>query len=144
MSINGFRGKYSFLSNFYECMMYGEISTVEHHFQAAKVFDPVEKYKILSADTPGQAKRLGRKVNLRHDWGLVNRSIMLELLREKFSDRILALELMETGKHELIEENNWGDTNWGVCNGIGHNNLGILLMQVRDELMLNELRRKMS
>jgi predicted NAD-dependent protein-ADP-ribosyltransferase YbiA (DUF1768 family) len=28
----------------------------------------------------------------------------------------------------------WGDRFWGVCNGVGENMLGKLLMQVREEL----------
>lgn len=32
----------------------------------------------------------------------------------------------------IIEVNNWGDTYWGVCNGIGDNHLGKILMKIRD------------
>jgi predicted NAD-dependent protein-ADP-ribosyltransferase YbiA (DUF1768 family) len=35
---------------------------------------------------------------------------------------------------ELIEGNWWGDTYWGVCNGVGENHLGKLLMKIRDYL----------
>jgi hypothetical protein len=34
----------------------------------------------------------------------------------------------------LIEGNTWGDTFWGVCNGVGENNLGKTLMNVREIL----------
>lgn len=62
---------------------------------------------------------------------------MEELLRIKFSgiDPFLTRALLETGDAELIEGNTWNDTFWGVCNGEGENNLGRLLMKVREELI---------
>ena len=33
---------------------------------------------------------------------------------------------------EIVEENTWGDTFWGVCKGVGENHLGKLLMEIRD------------
>jgi hypothetical protein len=44
--------------------------------------------------------------------------------------------LLATGDKELIEGNTWGDTFWGVCNGIGQNHLGKILMAKRTELKL--------
>ena len=35
---------------------------------------------------------------------------------------------------ELIEGNTWNDTYWGVCNGVGKNTLGQLLMKIREEI----------
>ena len=35
---------------------------------------------------------------------------------------------------ELVEDNAWGDTFWGRCNGIGKNHLGKILMVIREEL----------
>jgi hypothetical protein len=46
--------------------------------------------------------------------------------------------LISTGDTQLIEENTWGDTFWGVCNGIGKNMLGIILMDVRRALTINQ------
>jgi predicted NAD-dependent protein-ADP-ribosyltransferase YbiA (DUF1768 family) len=42
--------------------------------------------------------------------------------------------LLETGDAELVEGNWWDDTFWGVCNGVGQNNLGKILMDTRREL----------
>jgi predicted NAD-dependent protein-ADP-ribosyltransferase YbiA (DUF1768 family) len=33
----------------------------------------------------------------------------------------------------LIEGNYWKDTFWGICDGIGKNYLGKILMEVREE-----------
>ena len=59
--ITRFQGKYSFLSNFYACVITLEgvdYSTVEHAFQAAKTHDLEERYQVQIADSPGKAKRL--------------------------------------------------------------------------------------
>ena len=45
---------------------------------------------------------------------------------------------MATGDAELVEGNTWNDTYWGVCNGVGHNHLGKILMQVRQELQVKK------
>lgn len=135
--IDCFDGEFAFLSNFYLSPIFdGNIwfPTVEHYFQAAKTTNMEEYKAIAAADTPGQAKRLGRKVTLRPDWEEVKDQVMLDALRKKFSDDKLRLMLLATGEEYLIEGNTWGDKYWGVCGGIGLNHLGKLLMQVRDEL----------
>ena len=35
----------------------------------------------------------------------------------------------------LIEGNEWGDTFWGTCDGIGENHLGKILMRIRNEMV---------
>ena len=37
-------------------------------------------------------------------------------------------------QQELVEGNTWGDKVWGVCDGVGENNLGKTLMRIRDAL----------
>ena len=44
--------------------------------------------------------------------------------------------LLSTGSSILIEGNQWQDTFWGVVNGEGQNNLGLLLMLLRNELRI--------
>lgn len=137
MAITKFEGDYAFLSNFY----YSPIdfdgrrySTVEHAFQAAKTFSGTERAAIYCAETPGKAKRLGRNVTLRSDWGDVKVGIMHNLLKLKFSDETLKHKLIATKERFLMEGNDWGDTFWGVCNEVGDNNLGVLLMKIRRDL----------
>jgi predicted NAD-dependent protein-ADP-ribosyltransferase YbiA (DUF1768 family) len=57
---------------------------------------------------------------------------MEQLLRQKFAGP-RAFLLAATSPAELIEGNTWHDTFWGVCDGIGENNLGRLLMKIRDD-----------
>ena len=59
---------------------------------------------------------------------------MRTCLIEKFSDPVLRDKLMATGNCQLIEGNTWGDRYWGVCDGVGQNHLGRLLMEIRDQI----------
>lgn len=134
--IDIFTGKYRFLSNFWfsEVILDGErAATVEHAFQAAKTTDTMARRRILTAPSPGIAKRLGREAPLRAGWNDMKIGVMRALLRQKFSAHFLRQLLIDTGDAELIEGNTWNDTFWGVCNGVGENHLGKLLMEVRAE-----------
>jgi hypothetical protein len=110
-----------------------EYPSVEHAYQAQKTLDRKLRKCFLTGNA-GQAKRNGQRIELRKDWYDVSLNIMENLLKQKFSDNDLKQKLIETSDEELIEGNWWGDTFWGVCNGIGENHLGKLLMKVRGEL----------
>jgi ribA/ribD-fused uncharacterized protein len=115
MSITSFRGRYRFLSNFALATVLLDgvpYPTVEHAFQAAKTSSRRQRQEILAADTPGRAKRLGRKVTLRDDWEEIKLKVMAGLVRQKFQDPILGQFLLETGDAELVEGNTWNDTDW--------------------------------
>jgi ribA/ribD-fused uncharacterized protein len=127
--IKAFVGEFFFLSNFSE---EGKVKpTVEHWFQAGKAASPREAAKVMAAATPGQAKKLGRRVSLREDWEEIKIEFMRGLLYEKFADPEIQAKLIETNPHPLIEGNNWGDDFWGDCSGAGLNHLGKLLEEVR-------------
>ena len=135
--IDSFRGRYFFLSNFFNsAVTYNGITyrNNEAAFQAQKTLDK-EKQKEFAFLEPAPAKRAGRKVKLRSDWEKVKFGIMYEICESKFTQNPeLAKMLIATGDEELVEGNNWGDTVWGKVNGKGQNNLGKILMQVRDKL----------
>lgn len=135
--IDSFTGENRFLSNFWpsEVELDGMLfPTVEHAYVAAKTLDLEQRAEIATVATPGQVKRLGRKLVLRPDWEDVKLSIMEDLVRQKFQDPRLAKVLLATGDQELVEGNTWGDTFWGVCFNVGLNHLGLILMEVRDDL----------
>ena len=145
--IDCFDGQYRWLSNF--------IGGAEQEYQAAKTVpgDPM-RLQILAA-TPGQAKRMGKKVVMRPDWDQIKLAVMTQCLRKKFrlsvarilrdspSNRV-ALALIATGDTVLIEGNEWHDNFWGNCtcerckNKFGKNWLGRLLMLRRSELVLEQ------
>lgn len=141
--IERFSGFWRNLSNFAdaEVELYGEkYKTVEHAYQAAKTSDPTMRAKIAKAATPGDAKRLGRQVALRDDWEEVKVATMRYLLWQKFSvSGPNRSRLLGSSPAELIEGNTWGDTFWGVCNGVGENWLGRLLMETRQQLFEQRL-----
>jgi ribA/ribD-fused uncharacterized protein len=136
--IDNFRGNYAFLSNFFHSTINFEgirYPTLEHAYQAQKASTVDERIEISKLHAPGEAKMQGKilRPNLK-DWELRKDSIMLTLLRIKFSHPRLAELLLETGDEELIEGNTWHDVYWGVCDGVGKNVLGKMLMQVREEI----------
>lgn len=72
----------------------------------------------------------------RPDWEEVRISVMEDVQMEKFRQYPeLAKKLVATGDAELIYGNTCGDTYWGVFEGEGENNLGKVLMKVRDRLV---------
>ena len=138
-AIRAFQGEYRFLSNCYPAPMVdvdGKVyPTAEHAYQGVKTRSASEREAIRLLDTPGKAKRAGRKVTLRPDWERIKVFAMYRIVRQKFTQNAdLQRRLLETGDAELIEGNRWGDTFWGVCDGKGHNHLGQILMIVRDEI----------
>ena len=138
--IDRFDGEYAFLSNYSASPFRIDhvlFPTMEHYFQANKADNQNDYLHIAYAPTPGEAKRLGRKIQLRPNWEKIKDEVMLTGLRKKFADPELRNLLLATGDEELIEGNYWGDTYWGVCNGVGQNKLGKLLMQVREEIKNN-------
>jgi len=149
--ISRFEGEFAFLSNFADSPLtffhptLGECDalTVEAAFQSLKTHVKDEILLILSANTPGRAKRLGRKATMISGWDDVKVLNMGILVRLKFAQNPdLAEKLLATGDEILIEGNNWHDTFWGVCTGCrymqclgeGENHLGKILMNVREEI----------
>lgn len=60
---------------------------------------------------------------------------MRNILLCKFSqNEFIRNKLLSTGDVPLIEGNTWGDTFWGVVNGVGLNKMGKALMEVRELL----------
>lgn len=125
--------------------------TAEHYMMAgkARLFnDPETEKEILSANTPNQAKALGRKVKNfnpilwdEHKYQIVTQGNFLKFSQnQKFKDFLLS-----TGDKVLVEASPY-DKIWGIGmletdnraeNPLlwnGENLLGFALMEVRDEL----------
>ena len=133
--INEFRGKYYFLSNFYEASVTWDGITYKNNeaaFQAQKCPSRAHEFSSLS---PNIAKSLGRRVLLRSDWEQIKEQVMYEICVAKFTQNPdLMSQLLQT--EGTIEEGNyWHDTTWGVDlkTGQGHNKLGKILMRIREE-----------
>lgn len=137
MKIDSFRNEYFFLSNFYEVPVTYEGLTYQNNeaaFQAQKCADPKER-EAFTRMNPSEAKRAGRRVQLRKDWEDIKISVMADIVMAKFSqNRKLAEKLLATGDACLEEGNDWGDRIWGTVNGQGANCLGRILMDTRENL----------
>lgn len=134
--IDSFFGEYRWLSNFYPSLIWYEglhYPFVENAYQAAKTLDYTLRKRFQMA-SPFAAKKLGREVELRTDWEDIKDIVMYNCCSQKFNNPILKDWLISTGDAELIEDNTWGDTHWGVCKGVGLNTLGNILMMIRKEL----------
>ena len=137
-----FRNEYYFLSNMYK-------STVEYKgviFTCVETAFQAQKLKLINPNTDlsefnnmsGFDAKKYFKHNIRlnaeqiKEWNNTRDNIMAEVIYCKFSQNdYLRRKLIETSDITIIEENNWGDTYWGVCNNKGLNKLGNILMKTR-------------
>ena len=135
--IDSYRDEYFFLSNFYAAPVFYDgliYQNNEAAFQAQKCIEKKDR-EAFTTMNPSEAKHVGRKVDLRKDWEKVKVSLMSEIVRAKFEQNPeLADKLLATGETYLEEGNTWGDRIWGTVNGQGANRLGIILMEIREEL----------
>lgn len=141
MSITHFRGSHAFLSNFYETKIYykdNKFTSIEQAYQFAKANNDIDRNLILQSKTPVDAKKLGRKIKCDDDWNDIKLDVMKDLLKIKFANQTLKELLEKTGDTYISEGNYWHDNFWGICtckkcNNSGQNNLGQILMGIRDD-----------
>lgn len=144
--IKGFFGEYRFLNNFWPATVFldgDEYSSTENAYQAAKY--KKEERGHLQKCTPKEAIVFVREHPMTAytpaEWDAAKLGIMKGLLVQKFDPALNPenhKKLMDTGSKYLEETNYWGDTYWGVNKseaseqGEGRNNLGKLLMDIRE------------
>lgn len=134
------------LGNFARCELnlpspvdgaYRSYASVEHYFQACKAVDPRVHDLVAHQPTPKAAKKAGRLVRLRPDWETVKEEAMLVALRSKFSKPRFRAALVATADRVIAEDSPW-DFEWGARDQEGGwggaNKLGLLLMQIREEI----------
>lgn len=138
--ICGFFGKYFFLSNGKKCAIQDEEDPnitypySENAYQASKFEDLNIRRQFQNIDFK-EAIHLAweLKNHIRKDWESIKTQKMKSILQQKFQNAALNTLLQETQNKYLEETNHWNDTFWGVCNGIGENRLGKILMEIRKE-----------
>jgi ribA/ribD-fused uncharacterized protein len=138
-AVRGFFGPYRFLSNFHfvNVQLDGEIyRTTEHAYQAAKTLDLDARRMIQRMSAPRDARKAGQTVRIRDGWVEgIRWDTMYDLSCQKYSKGQTMHDLLCTYPMYLEETNTWGDVYWGVCRGKGENQLGKILMTVREDLM---------
>lgn len=137
--VNGFFKEHRFLSNFHIApIAYRGLRfrTTEHAYMSMKVdsFDWWVKLSLI--ETPKEARAIGQTCKLRDDWELVKVKFMYEVNFCKYTQHEdLRKLLIKTRDMELIENNWWGDIFWGCYGPGGQNQLGKVLMKIREEIV---------
>lgn len=143
--VHGFFGAFRFLSNFYilkNGITFEELCypSVEHAYQAAKW--PQNQRTQFVDVTAGQAKKLGRLApNFdAKKWNKRKVEIMRAQVFQKFENNpALRNMLIAMEGYVMSERNSWGDMFWGTNEqGEGENQLGKILMNVRDKFLAME------
>ena len=119
----------------------------EHLYQSLKSTSKEYRNNIRSLKEAEQAKTFSKKLLkenntllddseiflLREDWEDVKLEAMRLSIELKFSqNKTLLNQLLQTKNEHLEERNDWGDFFWGTVDGVGENNLGIILMETRN------------
>lgn len=112
--------------------------TVEHYYQAMKfTVNPDYQDQIRAAKTGAAARKLGstQVMPTRADWDDVKEDIMRDGLRAKFTQNAGLKKLLLSTGNKKLEDGSPTDSYWGIGkSGKGKNRLGMLLMELRDEL----------
>ena len=115
--------------------------TAEHAYQAGKPRKDAVRQWILSAPTPSLVAMAAHGLytwDIVSDWSTIKKVRMRDVLRAKFTQHPdLGELLLSTGNMRLVEAGRVNSTVnrfWGEVNGKGNNTLGILLMEMREEL----------
>jgi ribA/ribD-fused uncharacterized protein len=114
--------------------------TVEHYYQAQKFVNTQDQEiieLIRQAKTPKAAAALGRdpRRQIRLDWENVKQQVMREGVFIKFLTYPEIQEILLNTGEELIVEKSTTDYYWGCGqDGTGLNQLGKILMEVRETI----------
>ena len=151
-----FKGEKKFLSNMYKAPIHLSIEdsfarktpyisfdgtiypTSEHFYQSMK--SDSKEWKALVSSTPDgeKVKTLARKhlikkktYKMREDWDIIKIPVMAVAVYLKFSQNKELHDKLSKIDGKISEVNCWGDTFWGVCNGVGQDNLGKIITRYR-------------
>ncbi len=131
--ISDFSGEYAFLSNAYNAnVLYDGLlyKNAESAYQAQKT-NCESLRKVFTETSASEAKELGKQLVLRNDWDPV--LVMKSVVYEKFYQNPEIRTLLLNTKNAIFAPEGIGKF-WGVEDGKGRNILGMILMNVRDEL----------
>lgn len=116
-----------------------EWKTTEHYFQAQKFVGTPYEEIIRHTNSPRDAFQYARQPEVsrwqRDDWESVKVDIMYKALLAKFSQHERLRQLLLATKGKTLIEHTYNDSFWGDGYGGGANNLGKLLMKVRDIIL---------
>ncbi|MCA0357494.1 MAG: NADAR family protein [Proteobacteria bacterium] len=135
---------YGAFSNLYrrEIEFEGDVyRTSEHAYQAGKARKPEVKAWLMAAPSPALLAMAAHGLyywDVAPGWSKTKFDRMRRILRAKFTQHAdLAELLLSTGQARLVEsatEDNAVNRLWGEVNGVGQNMLGVMLMELREQL----------
>ena len=145
LKITSFTGYFEFLHNNFMTPVYYEGSlypSVTHAYHAARSTDETTRRAIINADSFHTVATIASRIQDPEDWPTRRLDIMERLVRDKFRrSKELQEKLKATEKRELImtyEDEKKGNFYWGMVNGKGQNQLGRILMKIRDDVINNK------
>ena len=140
---------YGALSNLYrrELVFEGQaFPTSEHAYQAGKARKPEVRKWLMAAPTPALLAMAAHGLyywDISPGWSSAKFDRMRAVLRAKFGQHSdLAELLLSTGNARLVESatvDSKVNRVWGEVKGVGQNMLGIILMEVREELRTQQI-----
>jgi ribA/ribD-fused uncharacterized protein len=135
---------YGAFSNLYrrDVAFEGEVfATSEHAYQAGKARKPAVRKWLMEAPSPALLAMAAHGLyywDIAPGWSTTKFDRMRAVLRAKFTQHLdLQKLLLATGDARLVESatiDNDVNRLWGEVNGVGRNMLGVLLMEIRDQL----------
>jgi len=121
-----------------------EFPTAEHAYQAGKARKANVRAWILSAPSPSLVAMAAHGLytwDIVPNWSQIKYDRMRNVLKAKYTQHMDLQELLlSTGAARLVEScrtDNPVNRTWGEVNGKGKNMLGVLLMEIRDELRIS-------
>lgn len=139
---------YGAFSNLYRCAVEFEgetFATSEHAYQAGKARKSEVRKWLLAAPSPALLAMAAHGLyywDVAPGWSTSKFDRMRGVLRAKFTQHADLRELLlSTGDARLVESatvDNEVNRLWGEVNGAGKNMLGVLLMEIREELRQEE------
>lgn len=128
-----FRNEYYFLSNMYPCIIQWQgmvFNSTEAAYQASKCSNLIEAKKFQTL-TGLESKKHSKVIKIRKNWQDIKYNVMAQLVFQKFLIHLDLREKLLNTPDYIEETNSWKDVYWGVCDGIGENNLGKILMNTK-------------
>jgi ribA/ribD-fused uncharacterized protein len=140
---------YGVFSNlFRRTITFEEVSyaTAEHAYQVGKARKPEVQEWLMAAPSPSLLAMAAHGLyywDVTPGWSKIKFDRMRSVLRAKFTQhQDLAELLLSTGTARLVESatvDNPVNRLWGEVNGVGQNMLGVMLMELREEIITNKL-----
>lgn len=116
-------------------------ATSEHAYQAGKARKPAVREWLMAAPSPALLAMAAHGLyywDVTPGWSQTKFDRMRRILRAKFTQHGDLKELLlSTGDARLVESatvDNAVNRLWGEVNGVGQNTLGVMLMELRDDL----------